>query len=223
VSTARRRLPLFPLPLVLFPGVPLPLHIFEPRYRQLLADCLATDHEFGVIFRPEDVAERDLPIGHVGCMARIENSERLPDGRANILIRGGDRFVLERFVDSPLPYHVGETTPYVDAAEPLASLAPIADRVRALFARVGAAARALADDPDALPTLPDDPTMLAYAISALVDMDPPARQRLLTSRSASERLRQIEALLAPAVESLELRAVVHDRAKSNGHGPHPDA
>jgi len=92
-----------------------------------------------------------------------------------------------------------------------------------LFARVGAAARALADDPDALPSLPDDPTMLAFAIAALIDMDAPARQRLLASRSAGDRLRQIESLLAPAVESLELRAVVHDRAKSNGHGPHPDA
>jgi ATP-dependent Lon protease len=223
VSTARRRLPLFPLPLVLFPGVPLPLHIFEPRYRQLLADCLATDHEFGVVFRPDGVAERDLPVGHVGCVARIENSERLPDGRANILIRGGERFTLERFVESPLPYHVGETSPYFDTAEAPPALTPLADRVRMLFGRVGAAARALADDPDALPTLPDDPTMLAYAIAALIDMDPPARQRLLASRSAGDRLRQIESLLAPAVESLELRAVVHDRAKSNGHGPHPDA
>jgi Lon protease-like protein len=218
-----RRLPLFPLPLVLFPGVPLPLHIFEPRYRQLLADCLAADNEFGVIFRPDGVAERDLPPGHVGCVAHIENSERLPDGRANILIRGADRFVLDYFVDSPLPYHVGETSPYVDAAEPIAELAPIADRVRVLFGRVGTAARALADDPDALPTLPDDPTMLAYAIASLIDMDPPSRQRLLASRSAADRLRQIESLLSPAVESLELRATVHDRAKSNGHGPHPDA
>jgi ATP-dependent Lon protease len=218
-----RRLPLFPLPLVLFPGVPLPLHIFEPRYRQLLADCLAADHEFGVIFRPEGVAERDLPSGHVGCVARIENSERLPDGRANILIRGGERFALERFIDAPHPYHVGETTPYVDTAEPIASLTPISERVRMLFGRVGTAARALADDPDSLPPLPDDPTMLAYAIAALIDMDPPSRQRLLASRSAGDRLRQIESLLSPAVESLELRAMVHDRAKSNGHGPHPDA
>lgn len=217
-----RRLPLFPLPLVLFPSVPLPLHVFEPRYRQLMADCLNGDREFGVIFRPDGIAERDLPPGHVGCVAHVENSELLPDGRSNVLVRGTMRFALDHFIDSPHPYHVGETISYADAVESPVSLEPAASRVRTLFERVGVAARTLADDADSLPVLPDDPSLLAFAIAALIDMEAPARQRLLASRSAADRLRQVENLLSPAVDSLELRATVHVRAKTNGHGPHPE-
>ncbi len=218
-----RRLPLFPLPLVLFPGAPLPLHIFEPRYRVMLADCLEGDREFGIVFRPDGVAERDLPAGHVGCIALVESTELLPDGRSNVLVRGGERFTLDRYVESPRPYHVAEASTYVDADEPPLTLAPGAARVRELFERVGTAARTLADDPDALPALPDDAALLAFAVAALIDMDAPARQRLLASRSPGERLRDIELLLSPAVDSLERRATVHVRAKSNGHGPHPSA
>lgn len=216
-------LPLFPLPLVLFPGAYRPLHIYEPRYRTMLADCLAADRVFGVLYRPEGVREREIPPGHVGCIAQVERAEALPDGRANIMIRGARRFVLEGFTDSDRPYHVGSIENYEDAEEPVITLEPVAGRVRELFLRVGTAARTLADDSDALPTLPDDPTMLAFAIAGVIDMDANAQQRLLASRSPAARLREIELLLAPAVEALEHRAVVHVRAKSNGHGPQPQS
>ncbi len=215
------RIPLFPLPMVLFPGGHLPLHIFEPRYRQMLADCLAGDRVFGVLFRPEGVREREIPAGHVGCVAQVERAETLPDGRANILVSGAHRFVLESFEESDRPYHVGVISDYDDTEESVLALAPVADRVRELFQRVGTAARTLADDADALPALPEDPALLAFAIAAVIDMDVNARQRLLTSRSPGGRLREIELLLAPAVESLEHRAAVHVRARGNGHGPHP--
>jgi Lon protease-like protein len=201
----------------------MPLHIFEPRYRMMLADCLEGDREFGIAFRPDGVAERDLPSGHVGCVARIESTELLPDGRSNMIVRGADRFALDRYLDSTRPYHVAETSRYDDAEEQPLTLAPGAARVRELFTRVGTAARTIQDDPDALPMLPDDPALLAFAVAALIEMDAPARQRLLMSRSPSDRLREIELLLSPAVDSLERRATVHVRAKSNGHGPHPSA
>jgi hypothetical protein len=118
---------------------------------------------------------------------------------------------------------VAETTAYDDADEPPLTLAPSAERVRELFLRVGTAARTLTDDPDALPVLPDDPALLAFAVAALIEMEGAARQRLLASRSPGDRLRDIEMLLSPAVDSLERRATVHVRAKSNGHGPHPGA
>ena len=96
----------------------------------------------------------------------------------------------------------------------------MAARVRELFTRVGRAARTLADDHDPLPPLPDDPDALSFGIAALIDMEAPRRQELLVSRLASERLTIVEQLLASAVGSLEARAKVHGRAKTNGRGHH---
>jgi len=213
-------LPLFPLPLVLFPGAALPLHIFEPRYRQMLSDCVGGDSRFGIVFRPEDIGETDLQAGHVGCIAEIDDAHTLPDGRSNVVVHGVRRFALQRFVASPAPYHVGEVAEYDDVPEDAGSLAPAATRVRELFGRVGRAARTLADDHDPLPALPDDPDALSFAIAALIDMEAPRRQELLVSRLASERLEIIERLLAGVVSSLEARARMHGRAKSNGRGHH---
>src|SRR3989442_1916377 len=98
-----RELPIFPLPIVLSPGAPQPLHVFEPRYRQLLADCLAADRRFGIAYVP---AERDAGVeplprpGDVGCVAVIRNTQGLPDGRANLLTLGGRPFV---------PIHLGNS------------------------------------------------------------------------------------------------------------------
>jgi Lon protease-like protein len=216
-------IPLFPLPLVLFPGAPLPLHIFEPRYRQMLSDCLAADSRFGIVFRPEGLAEKELEPGRVGCIAEVDDAHTLPDGRSNIVVHGVRRFSLQRFVVSPTPYHMGEVTDYDDFHEDESALAPSASRVRALFARVGRAARILADDNDPLPSLPDEADALSFGIAALIDMELPRRQALLVSRLASERLDTLEQMLADAVDSLEARAKVHGRAKSNGRGPYASA
>jgi Lon protease-like protein len=213
-------LPLFPLPLVLFPGAPLPLHIFEPRYRQMLSDCVERDSRFGIVFRPEEVGETELEAGRVGCVAEVDDAHTLPDGRSNIVVHGVRRFSLQRFVASPTPYYVGEVAEYEDIPEDASTLAPSATRVRELFNRVGRAARTLADDHDPLPPLPDEPDALSFGVAALIDMDAPRRQELLESRLASERLGVIERLLGGAVSSLEARARVHGRAKSNGRGHH---
>jgi Lon protease-like protein len=212
------RLPLFPLPVVLFPDAPLPLHVFEPRYRRMLEDCLAGDRRFGMIYLERGRAERDLPAGQVGCVARVETVESLPDGRSNVAAIGVERFALRRLADDPAPYHVGEVETFDDVGEvPDATLEA---RVRATFERVARAARTLADDPSPTPPLPADAARLSFAVAALVDLELPARQRLLASRSPSDRLRQLDAVLSPAVDAVEERAAVHRRAKTNGHGPH---
>ena len=213
-----RLLPLFPLPLVLFPGVPLPLHIFEPRYREMLADCLAGDRRFGIVFKPED--DLDEPgRGAIGCIAFIQKSQPLPDGRSNIIVVGEERFMIGRLVTDARPYLLGEVVSYADLEEPPEALQPFADQLRAVFERVGRAARTLADDRDPLPTLPTDPGALSFTIASLIDLDGPGRQRLLASRSPLGRLRELDALLTPAVDTLESRAIIHARAKTNGHGP----
>jgi Lon protease-like protein len=212
-------LPIFPLPLVLFPGASLPLHIFEPRYRELLADCRRGDGRFGVVLATGG-PERELPRGRVGCVAEVQEVHALPDGRSNVLVEGVERFAFEEFVDSPASYFVGEVSAYEDEpVEDAEELRTMDAEVRTLFARVARAARAIADDNDPVPTLPPDPALLSFRVASLVDLDNDARQRLLVSRSPAERLREIDDLLSRAAEGIEERAAVHVRARTNGHGP----
>jgi Lon protease-like protein len=217
-----RLLPLFPLEQVLFPGAPLPLHIFEPRYRRMLEDCMKTDRLFGIIFRPRGAPEEQLEAGHVGCVAQVDETEMLPDGCSNIIVHGVRRFVLRRFVTDPAPYFVGEIGDYDDEHEP-ASLDDDAGRVRQLFERVGRAARTIADDADPVPALPEDPAMLSFAVASYIDLDPSDRQRLLVSRSPRGRLDEVEQILGRALEPIEVRAAVHSRSKTNGTGPGGEA
>jgi Lon protease-like protein len=216
---AASTLPIFPLPLVLFPGVTIPLHIFEPRYRRMLADCLERDRRFGVVFLAEGTPEESLATGgDVGCVAHIDSRDELPDGRANITVAGRERFMLRALVKSPLPYHVGMTVPYEDVPEPAALLEPLAARVRERFDRIARAARTISDDEDSIPELPEDPALLAFRVASFIDLNVPERRRLLASTSPGERLRSVDRVLAPAVEPMEQRAVTHVRAKTNGHG-----
>src|SRR2546422_11338209 len=98
-----RELPIFPLPIVLFPGAPQPLHIFEPRYRQLLQDCLAADRRFGITYVEPDPTPRADPsprTGDLGCVALIPSHQPLPDRRANLLTDGERRLGLRGWISS---------------------------------------------------------------------------------------------------------------------------
>jgi Lon protease-like protein len=209
---------LFPLPAVLFPSTELPLHIFEPRYRKLLADCLMTDRRFGLVHVASETTE--LEADAIGCIAEIVKTEELPDGRANIVVEGHDRFVLVELVGSEAPYAVGRILEFADIPEFGNELDAIASRVRDLFEVVARAARTLADETDPVPELPDDPSHLSFAIASVIELEGPVRQELLASRSPTARLRRLEQLLSPAVSSLAERADVHKRAKQNGKGTH---
>src|SRR5690349_14664534 len=133
-----RELPIFPLPVVLYPGAPQPLHIFEPRYRQLLADCLAADRRFGITYvKPEDAPGAD-PVpspGDVGCVALIRSSEPRPDGRSDIITVGERRFVLRRWITGPHPYRVAEVEEFDDEPVDAAEAAALAADVRTSFGR----------------------------------------------------------------------------------------
>lgn len=214
-----RTLPVFPLPVVLFPGVTLPLHIFEPRYRRMVSDCMAGDRTFALVRLPDGMAERELPSGSIGCVARIEKVEMLPDGRSNISVAGVERVALDRFVESAVPYHLARLTPYDDVEPVAADDAGRAESLRETFDRVVTAARALTGEQRDLPPLPKDPTLLVFRIAAMIDIDLDTRQHLLETRSPRLRLETLQSLLERALPSLEQRAEVRTRAKGNGKGP----
>jgi Lon protease-like protein len=208
VST--RLLPLFPLGLVLYPGTSAPLHLFEPRYRQLLADVQQGDRQFGIVCALPGVAERALPRGRVGCLVTVRDVEMLPGGRANIVVDGESRFALQRFVEDAAPYHVGEVTPLDDeGTDPPVAVAVVADEVASNFRRVVSAVHTLNDDTSPPPALPDDPAQLAFAIAGMVDFELAQRQALLESRSPMGRLTLVNGVLRTVLPDLELKAAMH--------------
>ena len=202
-------LPLFPLGAVLFPGTLMPLHLFEPRYRQMLADVREGDRRFGIIAALPGVAERELPAGRMGCVAEVTEVEVMPDGRANIIVVGRERFALHAFIEHDAPYHIASGTVVTDdtGASPVA-LAVAADEVISNFKRVVQAVRMLNDDTDPLPELPDDAAQVAWSVGAMIDLDLESRYRLLAERSPAARLTQIDNVLKKAIPDLELQAAI---------------
>ena len=208
-------LPLFPLQVVLFPGTPLPLHIFEARYRQMLADCLTGESRFGVVGPGRDGDAPDA--GAVGCAAEIQANEPLPDGRSNILVVGGSRFVIRRVLDDPAPYHVGLVEEFDERPGTLPPAEPLSE-VRDLFARYYRLYRSLQDaEPDA-PELPEEPVPLSFTISAALDCDPDLKRRLLATRATDERVALLMHLIPMLTRSLEAALRIHQRARRNGKG-----
>ncbi|TVP47096.1 MAG: hypothetical protein EA350_06025 [Gemmatimonadales bacterium] len=101
-----RRLPLFPLPVVLFPGAVTPLHIFEPRYRQMVARCIEYDRRFGLLYHdPDRLGPFERTPGRVGTVAEIGEFRILPDGRSLLLASGIERFRIVDGIESDTKYH----------------------------------------------------------------------------------------------------------------------
>lgn len=213
-------LPLFPLPIVLFPGVPLPLHIFEPRYRQMLADIRAHDSLFGLSFFDETESEGDVPaIGSIGCVAEVTEVQPLPDSRSNILSIGLIRYRLEAYVDRDAPYLVGRVSFFEDDEESAEFPDERAEEVSKLFMRIARAVRIINDERASLPELPPTaPERLSFLVAAAMELDTKVKLELLELRSTAERLKRLRDLLARAVSNYEERARLHDIAKGNGHG-----
>lgn len=241
-------IPLFPLHTVLCPGIVLPLHIFEERYRALVRHCLDTGMPFGVVLIRDG---REVGLGAastlagVGAFAEIRRAGRYPDGRFDLLAAATGRFAIESVDAMKAPYLVADVTPLDDEVgdEPRAerlSAAAIRRFVRYLElmrARDGETTESLdiqveldapdevadaeGDDDDALAailadvetgddddpdddddddvatelTIPDDPTVLSYLLSGIVQVELPRRQRLLEAETTEERLQELVALL----------------------------
>jgi len=221
-----RELPIFPLPVVLFPGAPQPLHIFEPRYRELLSDCLAADRRFGIAYVTPHRAPAVDPapdLGDVGCVALIRSSEPLPDGRSNILAVGERRFVLRRWVAGSQLYRVAEIEEFDDDPVDTVELATLAQDVREGFARLARALGVLTERTDEEIDLPSDPALLSFQVAAALELDADAKRALQAGRNTSVRLRQLATVLGPLATDAERRAAVRQRARGNGRGGrHPE-
>jgi Lon protease-like protein len=213
-------LPLFPLPVVLFPGVPLPLHIFEPRYRQLLLDIRVTNNLFGVTYFDPASATTDVPqAGHVGCVAEVTETQVLPDGRSNVMTLGVIRFRLESYVETGDPYLVAKVSYFEDEDEDEATLAGPTREVAETFTRIAQAVRTINDERSSLPDITDtEPQKLSFLVAAAMELEAEVKQELLELRSTFERLERLRVMLMLAVKGYEERARIHELAKGNGHG-----
>ena len=217
-----RDLPIFPLPLVLFPGAPQPLHIFEPRYRQMLADCLAGDHRFGLAYVSAPAGQVIEPVpspGEVGCVAVIQSTQHLPDGHADILTEGERRFRLLEWRPDDRLYRLARVEEFEDDPIAPGEADTLAADVRHGFLRLSDAlgTRAGNDFEDPL-ELPADPAELSFRVAAALELEASAKQALLAGRSTTARLRQLALLLEPLTVEAEQRAVVRERGKRNGRG-----
>lgn len=196
MNAAERALPLFPLEqVVLFPGMSLPLHIFEERYKVMIGACQVTDQLFGVL-RIRSGSEVGTPADpeRVGCSARMLRIDRLPDGRMAILTIGEQRFRLQGAARiMPEGYLVGDVRMLSDeASEPVA--ADLVSTITEEFGKYQTAALSLqqsgsggAVKPAALPA---DPVRLSYQIAATLHIHPRERQHLLELDDVASRLAQ---------------------------------
>jgi len=215
-----RELPIFPLPVVLFPGMPVPLHIFEPRYRKMLSDIRAGDNLFGLSYFDTGSSDKDVPpAGHIGCVAEVTETQALPDGRSNVLAVGVVRYQVESYVERGDSYLVVRANYFEDDEEDDAALTPKAREVAAMFMRVANAIRVINDERGNLPDISDiEPQKLSFLVAAAMEIEVEQKQELLELRSTSERLDRLRDVLARVVKGYEERARLHSIAKGNGHG-----
>lgn len=211
--------PVFPLPVVLFPGVPLPLHIFEPRYRQMLSDIRPTNNLFGVVyFDPATSASAVPPAGNVGCVTEVTETQTLPDGRSNILTIGVVRYRIESYIERGDPYLLARVSYFEDDHEDEAVLAGLTKDVADTFTRIAQAVRMINDERTILPDISDtEPQRLSFLVAAAMEIDAEVKQELLELRSTFQRLDRLRGMLSMAVKGYEERARVHELAKGNGH------
>ncbi len=197
-----REFPLFPLGIVALPSEPVPLHIFEERYKTMINECLAHEREFGIVWLSDE------GLREIGCACAIDRVlERMEDGGMNILAKGTRPLrVLER--QGHLPYPAG----VVEFVEDRPDTPDPALREQAHEAYSDLVRRATGSDPD-----PGELSeMGAYQMAATVDFGLDAKQGLLDLRSENARLRLIIRLFRAAIKRLDFVDRAQTRARSNG-------
>lgn len=199
-------IPLFPLNVVLMPGTPMPLHIFEERYKQMIKECLEESSEFGMVFADESGTRR------VGCTAKIvELVQQYDDGRMVILVEGSRRFKLNNIMTGK-PYYVGEVE-YIEEEGPEEDVSALAEECVALLERVVEAATEGNVGIEIEPPYRN----LSFAIAGRIEFDPETRQSILELQTEGERLAKVKVLLTETAERLEREKAAREKAETNGH------
>ena len=195
-------LPLFPLEVVLFPGLPLPLHIFEPRYKEMIGECLSQEKRFGV------VRAQESGVAEIGCTAEIMAvTKKYDDGRMDIVTEGRERFeVLEvnqerDFLRADVLFF--EDDPEKATPEEIAHAIKLHGEIMALIG--------------AQPTLSgDDNPRLSFGLAGSLPLDLDFKQNLLSMRSEPKRMQAVTAYFEAILP--KLRRAVHVRKKASGNG-----
>jgi len=193
---------LFPLGIVLLPTERVPLHIFEPRYRELIGECLETGDEFGLVYTDED------GVRDIGTRARVDELlEQLDDGRMNIVVEGGERFTVER-ITVGRSFLTAMVAPVEDdGAQPTADAVA---RAAASFRALAAAAEADAGEVE------EGSEQLSFRLAAQVELAPETKQELLELRSEQRRLELVAEMLDGVRSVLIATRELGERAKKNG-------
>ena len=197
-------LPLFPLDLVLLPGVPLPLHIFEPRYKEMIKECLDQSLHFGI------VRSHDESLSTIGCTAEVMNVlKKYPDGRMNILAEGRRRFEVlqvnqERsFLQADVFYLEDENDPAADGD---------LDAALRLHGEIMKLAGAQPEEIEKA-----DAAQLAYRLAGSLPFDPDFQQALLEMNSEAKRIKAIISFFERILPVLRQNARAKRKAGGNGH------
>ena len=197
--------PIFPLRTVLVPGLVLPLHIFEPRYRlmvSMLADAPEDERGFGIVAMRPGFTEADGRAGiyEMGTMARITKMDELPDGRYDIVTVGARRFSIES-LDDGLPYTRAEVRLHEEPiGEPVRTRSLAAEAVRLLEAYRDVIAGWGVIRMAHIDHLPNDPVVLSYLVASAIVTDLPERQALLGIEDAEQRLEAVCAVLRREID-----------------------
>jgi Lon protease-like protein len=195
---------LFPLPIVLVPTERVPLHIFEPRYRELIAECVASGDEFGLV-----LATGDGAVHEIGTRAAVQQVlETLEDGSSNIVVEGHERFRLLELTTGRA-FNTGVVEPVTDDVDDEPRAGDVT-RALELFHELADLAGSDVELPDS------DSAQLDFEIAARVEFGAEAKQELLASTSPRARMTRLVELLEIALEAVQIERTLRERAAQNG-------
>lgn len=214
-----KQLPIFPLPVVLMPSELMPLHIFEERYRQMITDAELQTNLFGLsFFDPQESIAEKPDVETIGCVAEINDVQKLPDGRSNILTVGLIRYRIVEYVQTDEPYLIAKVEFFEDFKDDEELVKPLADKVFKLFNRVAKAAHKVSGQRGEFPEIPQaEPEQLSFLITSAFNLENELKYKMLETRSTIERLEYMKEILVKAVKKIEDSAEIHKISQTNGH------